>query len=141
MSLVTTVITRLKAGYEEKNELGMCFAMFCILHKPSHHHTDRYFCMLESTQPRKGTNAPPVKYPDIPLSVAPVPHNATGLLEPQLPPKDQPCLTEINSDDFDKSNLHHYHHHHQLCLFYVGREIKGVPITLIMKTSMTPFER
>ena len=72
--------------------------------EPSDHHTDCYFCMVGSPKQRKGVNAPPIKYPDIPSCIAPVPHNTADLPVSQPPSKDQSCLAEASYEDFEKEN-------------------------------------
>ena len=72
-------------GWLRGEKRCMCFAIACIWREPSDHHTDCYFCMVDPTKRRKGKNAPPIEYPDIPSSIAPVPHNNTDLPVPQPP--------------------------------------------------------
>ena len=101
MSSVTTVVALLKVGEEEKKR-ALRFAIPRILRKPSDHHTDCYFCIVDPTKRRKGKNAPPIEYPDIPLSMAPVPYNTTDLPVPQSPSRDQSCPAEASSEDSEK---------------------------------------
>ena len=58
--------------------------------------------MVDSTKRRKGKNAPPIEYPNIPSSIAPVPHNTTELPVPQPPTRDQPYHAETSSEDSKK---------------------------------------
>ena len=80
----------------------MHFAIHRIWCEPSYHHTDCYFCMVDPTKRRKERNAPPIEYPDIPSSIAPVPHNTTDLPVPQPPSRDQSCPAEARSEDSEK---------------------------------------
>ena len=48
----------------------MRFVIPRIWREPSDHHTNCYFCMMDSTKRRKGKNAPPIEYPDILSSIA-----------------------------------------------------------------------
>jgi hypothetical protein len=73
---------------------AMPFAIPRVWREPSNHLTDCYFCMVDPTKRRKGKNASPVDYPDIPSSLAPVPHNATDLLVPQPPLREESCSEE-----------------------------------------------
>ena len=58
--------------------------------------------MVDPTKQRKGKNAPPIEYLNIPSSIAPVPHNITGLPVPQPPTRDQPYTAETSSEDSKK---------------------------------------
>ena len=58
--------------------------------------------MVDPTKQRKRKNASPIEYPNIPSSIAPVPHNTTGLPEPQPPTRDQSCLAKTSSEDSEK---------------------------------------
>ena len=60
--------------------------------------------MVDPTKRRKGKNAPPIEYPDIPSSIAPVPQNTTDLLVPQPPSKDQSCPAEKGFEDSEKED-------------------------------------
>ena len=77
----------------------MRFAIPRVWRESSHHLTDCYFCMVDPTKRRKGNYAPPIEYPDIPSSIAPVPHNMTELPVPQPPLRDQSCQAEEASYD------------------------------------------
>ena len=57
---------------------------------------------MDPTKRRKGKNAPPIEYPNIPSSIAPVPHNTTDLPVPQPPTRDQPYPAETSSEDSKK---------------------------------------
>ena len=89
-------------GWLRGEKRAMRFAIIRIWHEPSNHCTDCYFCMVDPTKRRKGKNAPPIEYPNIPSSIAPVPHNTTDLAVPQPPTRDQPCPAETSSEDSKK---------------------------------------
>ena len=80
----------------------MRFAITSIWREPSDHLTDCYFCMVDPTKRRKGKNALPIEYPNIPSSIAPVSHNTTDLLVPQTPTRDQSCLAETSFENSKK---------------------------------------
>jgi len=63
----------------------------------TNHLTNCYFCMVDPSKRRKGKNAPSIKYPDIPSSIAPVPHNTTDMPVPQPPLRDEPFITDASS--------------------------------------------
>jgi hypothetical protein len=69
----------------------MPFAIPRVWRVPSNHLSDCYFCMVDPTKRRKGKNAAPIDYPDIPSSCAPVPHNAMDLPVPQPPLIEELC--------------------------------------------------
>ena len=58
--------------------------------------------MVDPTKQRKGKNAPPIEYPNIPSSIAPVLHNTTDLPVPQPFTRDQPYPAETSSEDSKK---------------------------------------
>ena len=70
------------------------FAIPRVWREPSNHYTDCCFCMVDPTKQKKGKNAPPIEYPNIPSSIAPVPHNTTDLPVPQ-----PPYAAETSSED------------------------------------------
>ena len=80
------------------------FAISRIWRELSNHHAQCYFCMMDLTKQRKGKNAPPIDYPDIPSSIAPVPHNTTDLLVPHLLSGDQSSPARASSEDFEKED-------------------------------------
>ena len=128
-------------GWLRGEKRAMRFAISCIWREPSNHYTDCYFCMVDPTKQRKGKNAPPIEYPNIPSSIAPVPHNTTDFPVPQPPTRDQPYPAETSSKDFKKKRKVRHHHHHLLFVVDVELGMKGVLITLIKKISMILFER
>ena len=89
-------------GWLRGEKRAMRFAIPRIWREPSNHYTDCYFYMVDPTKRRKGKNTPPIEYPNIPSSIAPVPHNTTNLPVPQPPTRDQPYPAETSSEDFKK---------------------------------------
>ena len=119
----------------------MCFAIPHIWCEPSNHYTDCYFCMVDPTIQRKGKNAPPIVYPNIPSSIA------LFLITPPT------CLCHSHPKEINlilqrqvlripkRRKVCHHHHHHLLFVVDVKLGMKGVLITLIKKISMILFER
>ena len=89
-------------GWLRGEKRAMRFAISRIWHEPLNHYTDCYFCMVDPTKRRKGKNAPPIEYPNIPSSIPPVLHNTTDLPVPQPPTRDQPYPAETSSEDSKK---------------------------------------
>ena len=85
-------------GWLRGEKRAMRFAISHIWREPSNHYTDCYFCMVDPTKRRKGKNAPPIEYLNIPSSIAPVPHNTTDLPVPQPLTRDQPYPAETSSE-------------------------------------------
>lgn len=81
-------------GWFRGEKRMMPFAVPRIWREPSNHLTDCYFCMVDPTRRRKGKNAPPIEYPDIPSSMAPVLHNQMDLPVPQPPSREEACLAK-----------------------------------------------
>ncbi|MGH0136926.1 UNVERIFIED_CONTAM: hypothetical protein FKN15_008500 [Acipenser sinensis] len=52
----------------------MKFAIPRIWREPTDHSSNCYFCMVDPSKRRTGKNAPAITYPDLPSSIAPVPH-------------------------------------------------------------------
>ena len=77
----------------------MHFAIPRIWRDPSNHRSDCYFCMVDPSKRRKGKNAPPTEYLNIPSSIAPVPHNTSDLPVPNLPSKAQQMIAVESSED------------------------------------------
>ena len=77
----------------------MCFAAPRIWREHSNYHWDCYFCMVDPSKRRKGKNAPPIEYPNIPSSIALVPHNTSDLLVPNPPTKAQQMVAVESSED------------------------------------------
>ena len=77
---------------------AMKFAIPRIWRQPADHSSNCYFCMVDPTKRRTGKNAPQNVYPDIPSSIAPVPHR------PELPVPTPPKRDQPSSGDSSKSN-------------------------------------
>ncbi len=77
----------------------MKLALPRIWREPTDHSTDCFFCMVDPSKRRSGKNAPAVFYPDIPSSIAPVPHSA-DLPVPAPPERSQ--LSEESSKSKDE---------------------------------------
>ena len=54
--------------------------------------------MVDPSKRQKGKNAPSIKYPDIPSSIAPVPHTI-DMPVPQPPLRDESFMTDASSTD------------------------------------------
>ncbi|KAL6461702.1 hypothetical protein MHYP_G00298470 [Metynnis hypsauchen] len=61
-------------GWYRGEKRAMHFAVPRIWREPTDHSTNCYFCMVDPSKRRTGKNATSVTYPDIPSSIAPVPH-------------------------------------------------------------------
>ena len=92
--LCTKSLERWLRGQQKK----MLFAIPRIWREPTNHHNDCYFCMVDVSGRKRGKkSAQSVHYPNIPSSIAPVPHG-DGLPVPQPPPSE----IESNSEDENK---------------------------------------
>ena len=85
-------------GWYSGEKRAMKFAILRICPQLTDHSSNCYFCMVDPTKRRTSKNAPQIVYPDIPSSIAPVPH-CSELLVPTPPKRDQP-----SSGDSCKSN-------------------------------------
>ncbi|KAM5182246.1 uncharacterized protein ACMZJ9_002631 [Mantella aurantiaca] len=85
-------------GWYRGEKRAMKFAIPRIWREPTDHSNNCYFCMVEPTKRRTGKNAPQIVYPDIPSSIAPVPHC------PQLPVPTPPTRDRSSSGDNSKSD-------------------------------------
>ena len=56
-----------------------------------------YFCLVDLSKRRAGKNAPAIVYPDIPSSIAPVPHSAQFPVLNFPPPKKEQISEEDSS--------------------------------------------
>lgn len=74
----------------------MKFGIPRIWREPTNHTNDCYFCMVDPSKRRRGRNAPALQYPDIPSSIAPVPHSSE-LPIPSPPERD--LASEMSSSD------------------------------------------
>lgn len=62
-------------GWYRGTTRKMSFAVPRIWREPQNHHDDCYFCMVDITKIKRGKGRRNIAYPDIPSSIAPVPHN------------------------------------------------------------------
>ena len=86
-------------GWRRGEKRAMRFAILRIWRELSNHHSDCYFCMVDPLKRRKGKNTPPIEYPNIPSSIAPVPHNTSDLPVPNPPTKAQQMVAVESSED------------------------------------------
>ena len=77
----------------------MKFAVLQISRQPTDHSSNCYFCMVDPTKCHTDKNAPKIVYPDIPFSIAPVPHC------PELPIPTSPKRDQSSSGDSSKSDI------------------------------------
>ncbi|XP_076818916.1 uncharacterized protein LOC143464805 [Clavelina lepadiformis] len=74
-------------GWYRGEKRAMKFALPRVWREPTNHTDDCYFCMVNPSRRRAGKNAPPIAYPNIPSSIAPVPHS-DELPVPNPPPQE-----------------------------------------------------
>ena len=82
-----------------KGKKSHAFCYSRIWREPSKHHLDRYFCIVNPSKRRKGKNDPLIEYPNIPSSIASVPHNTSDLPVPNPPTKSQQMVAVESSED------------------------------------------
>lgn len=85
-------------GWYRGEKLAMKFAIPRIWREPTDHSSNCYFCMVNPKNRRTGKNAPQIIYPDVPSSIAPVPHS------PDLPVPTPPRRHRPSSGDSSKSD-------------------------------------
>ncbi|KAL6463765.1 hypothetical protein MHYP_G00281560 [Metynnis hypsauchen] len=85
-------------GWYRGEKRAMHFAVPRIWREPTDHSTNCYFCMVDPSKRRTGKNATPVTYPDIPSSIAPVPHC------PELPVPTPPDRATPPSEESSRSD-------------------------------------
>ena len=123
-------------GWLRGGKRAMRFAIPHIWREPSDYYINCYFCIADPAKRRKGKNAPPIEYPDIPSSIASAPHIATDLCHSH--PQEINLVQQRQALKIPKRKVRH--HHHLLCVVHAEWGIKYVPITLIKKTSMILFK-
>ncbi|XP_073520833.1 uncharacterized protein [Phyllobates terribilis] len=79
----------------------MKFAIPQIWRQPTDHSSNCYFCMVDPAKRRTGKNAPQIVYPDIPSSIAPVPHCPERPV-PTPPKRDQPSSGKSSKSDSEE---------------------------------------
>ena len=80
-------------GWFRGEKRSMKFAIPRIWREPTDHLNNCYFCMVDPSKRRSGKNAAAVLYPDIPSSIAPVPHSS------DLPIPTPPQNMQVSSED------------------------------------------
>ncbi|XP_076372132.1 uncharacterized protein LOC143257405 [Tachypleus tridentatus] len=76
----------------------MKFAIPRIWCEPTDHSGSCYLCMVDLSKRRAGKNASAIMYPDLPSSIAPVPH-CPELPVPTPPERKQPSLQESSKSE------------------------------------------
>ena len=92
----------LQVGTGEKREpWSLPWSLPQIWRQLIDHSSNCYFYMVDPTKRRTGKNAPQIVYPDIPSSIAPVPHcPELPILTP--PKRDQPSSGDISKSDSEE---------------------------------------
>src|SRR5271163_2951357 len=88
-------------GWYRGEKRAMKFAIPRIWREPTDHSSNCYFCLVDPSKRRTGKSAPPIMYPDIPSSIAPVPH-CPELPVPTPPERDQPSSGESSKSDSEE---------------------------------------
>src|SRR5271165_3105621 len=88
-------------GWYRGEKRAMKFAIPRIWREPNDHSSNCYFCLVDPSKRRTGKNVPPIMYPDIPSSIAPVPHYPE-LPVPTPPERDQPSSGESSKSDSEE---------------------------------------
>lgn len=88
-------------GWYRGEKRAMKFAIPRIWREPTDHSSNCYFCLVDPSKRRTGKSAPPIMYPDIPSSIAPVPH-CPELPVPTPPKSDQPSSGERSKSDSEE---------------------------------------
>ncbi|KAL7888111.1 hypothetical protein AOLI_G00030850 [Acnodon oligacanthus] len=88
-------------GWYRGEKRAMHFPIPRIWCEPTDHSTNCYFCMVDPSKRQTGKNAQPVMYPDIPSSIAPVPHCPEHPV-PTPPDRDQPPSGESSKSDTEE---------------------------------------
>ena len=102
MSSVTTAAALSKDGLEERQGQSVVSSLVSGVSPHTILWTAIFVCWTQQKS-RNGKNAPPIEYPDIPLSIARTPHNSNDLPVPQPPLRDQPFpAEEASNDDSEK---------------------------------------
>ncbi|XP_061433007.1 uncharacterized protein LOC133358637 [Lethenteron reissneri] len=91
-------------GWYRGEKKAMKFAISRIWREPTDHSINYYFCMVDPSKRRTGKNAPSITYPDLPSSIAPMPH-CHELPIPTPPEREQPSLEESDEDVYADDNF------------------------------------
>ncbi|XP_058879386.1 uncharacterized protein LOC131736994 [Acipenser ruthenus] len=88
-------------GWYRGEKRAMKFAIPRIWREPTDHSCNCYFCMVDPSKRRNGKNAPAITYPDLPSSIAPVPH-CHELPVPTPPEREQSSLEESSKSESEE---------------------------------------
>jgi hypothetical protein len=91
----------MSTGWYRGEKRAMKFAIPRIWREPTDHSSNCYFCLVDPSKRRTGKSAPPIMYPDIPSSIAPVSH-CPELPVPNPPKRDQPSSGESSKSDSEE---------------------------------------
>ncbi|XP_076367914.1 uncharacterized protein LOC143255711 isoform X2 [Tachypleus tridentatus] len=81
----------------------MKFAISRIWREPTDHLSNCYFCMVDPSKRRAGKNASAIMYPDLPPSIAPVPHCPE--IPVPTPPERKQLFSEENSNSEEEEKV------------------------------------
>lgn len=119
-------------GWLHGSRRCMPFTVPQIWRKPTNHHNDCYFCMIDISSYKTGKDRRNVVYPNIPSSIAPVPHTE-DLPIPRPPSLKGTLEVETSEEDDDVTSNEAcsikspYFHNQQELMTYVrdlGHKIK-----------------
>ncbi|XP_073506717.1 uncharacterized protein [Phyllobates terribilis] len=88
-------------GWYRGEKSAMKFAIPRIWQQPTDLSSNCYVCMVDPAKRLTGKNVPQIVYPDIPSSIAPVPH-CTELPVPTSPKRDQPSSGKSSKSDTEE---------------------------------------
>ncbi|XP_051500464.1 uncharacterized protein LOC127409743 [Myxocyprinus asiaticus] len=88
-------------GWYRGEKRAMKFAIPRILREPTDPSSNCYFCVVDPSKHRTGKNAPAITYPDLPSSIAPVPH-CHELPVPTPPEREQSSLEESSKSESEE---------------------------------------
>lgn len=91
------------AGWYRGEKRSMKFAVPRVWREPTDHLSNCYFCMVDPSKRRSGKRAMPIIYPNIPSSIAPVPH-CTELPVP-TPPKNYQLISGESSHSSSEDDI------------------------------------
>ncbi|XP_076362941.1 uncharacterized protein LOC143253262 [Tachypleus tridentatus] len=85
-------------GWYRGEKRAMKFTIPRIWREPTDHSSNCYFCMVDPSKRRAGKNESAIIYPDLPSSIALVPH-CPELPVPTLPERKQPFSKESSKSE------------------------------------------
>lgn len=91
------------SGWYRGEKRAMKFAVPRVWREPTDHSSNCFFCMVDPSKRRSGKKASKIMYPDIPSSMAPVPHSS-GLPVPTPPEKEQVSSCESPDSKSEEDN-------------------------------------